>query len=41
MRHCRKCAFTNVADVDPNMKSIFLFNNVRFSHISVLKMIAA
>ncbi len=41
-RHCRKCAFTNVAYVDPNMESIFEFNNLRFSpemfcHISVIK----
>ncbi len=36
------CAFTNVAYVDPNMESIFKFNNLRFSpemfcHISVIK----
>ncbi len=36
------CAFTNVAFVDPNMESIFEFNNLRFSpemfcHISVIK----
>ncbi len=41
-RHCRKCAFTNVTYVDPNMDSIFEFNNLRFStelfcHISVIK----
>ncbi len=41
-RHCRKCAFTNEAYVDPNMKSIFEFNNLRFSpemfrHMSVIK----
>ncbi len=45
-RHCRKCAFTDVADVDPNMESIFECNNLRFSpemfcHISVIRMIAA
>ncbi len=44
--HFRKCAFTNVAYVDPNMESIFEFNNLRFSpemfcHISVIRMIAA
>ncbi len=43
VRHRRKCASTNnVAYVDPNMKSIFEFNNMRFStemfcHISVIK----
>ncbi len=42
MRHCGKCAFTNVVYVDPNMDSIFKFNNLRFSpemfwHISVIK----
>ncbi len=41
-RHCRMCAFINVAYVDPNMESIFKFNNLRFSpemfcHISVIK----
>ncbi len=41
-RHCRKCAFTNVAYVDPNMESIFECNNLSFSpemfcHISVIK----
>ncbi len=41
-RHCRKCAFTNVAHVDPNIESIFECNNLRFSpdmfcHISVIK----
>ncbi len=41
MRHCRKCAFTNVVYVDPNMEIIFEFNNLRFSpemfcHISVI-----
>ncbi len=41
-RHCRKCAFTNVAYADPNMDSIFGCNNLRFSpemfcHISVIK----
>ncbi len=30
-RHCRNCAFTNVAYIDPNMKSIFEFNDLRFS----------
>ncbi len=45
-RHCRKCAFTNVAYVDPNMERIFKCNNLRFSpemfcHISVIRMIAA
>ncbi len=30
-RHCRKCAFTNVAYVDPNMERIFEYNNLRFS----------
>ncbi len=42
MWHCRKSAFINVAYVDPNMESIFEFNNLRFSpemfcHISVIK----
>ncbi len=42
MRHCRKCAFTNLAYVDPNMESIFEFNNLRlspemFCHIYVIK----
>ncbi len=41
-QHYRKCAFTNVAYVDPNMESIFEFNILRFSpdmfcHISVIK----
>jgi len=40
--HCRKCAFANVAYVDPNMENIFKFNNLRFSpemfcHIFLIK----
>ncbi len=46
MPHCRKCAFTNVAYVDPNMEIIFELNNLKFSpemfcHISVIRMIGA
>ncbi len=37
MRHYRKNAFTNAAYVDPNMESIFKFNNLMFCHISVIK----
>ncbi len=41
-RDIAESAFTNVAYVDPNMESIFEFNNLRFSpdmfcHISVIK----
>ncbi len=39
--NCRKCAFTNVVIVDPNMEIIFEFYNLRFfpemfCHISVI-----